>query len=117
MSSNITVKTLLARNLKVSEHLLLSTNNPTYNSYQEDLDNNLRFILKKYSHLDRKKVSDLLEELDNNKELAMQILDAEESHCNSNMEEHRHGARQSTLSLEEENTIFKRAYLSLYKKR
>ena len=67
MSSNITLKTLFARNHKVNEHILLSSSNPTYGSYQEDLDNNLLFILKKYAHLDRKKVSDLLEELDNNR--------------------------------------------------
>ncbi len=85
MSSKSTIKPLFARNLKVSEHLLLSSPNRTFSAYQEDLDANLRIILRKYPHLDRKKVCDLLEELDNNRDLAVQILDAEESHCNAIM--------------------------------
>lgn len=116
MSSKSTLKPLLARNPKVSEHLLLSSNARPFSAYQEDLEANLRSILRKYPHLDRKKVADLLEELDNNRELAMQILDTEESHCNSIMEERREGARQLQLSQEEENKLLKQSFLSLYKK-
>jgi hypothetical protein len=100
MSSKSTLKPLFARNHKVSEHLLLSSNTRPFSAYQEDLEANLRSILRNYPHLDRKKVADLLEELDNNRELAMQILDTEESHCNSIMEERREGVRQLHLSQE-----------------
>lgn len=42
--------------------------------------------MQKYAHLNRQKVSDLLEELDNNCDLAIQILDEEEAHCNKIIE-------------------------------
>ena len=35
----------------------------------------------KYPHLSSQKVRDLLEELDNNSQLALQILEEEEKHC------------------------------------
>lgn len=116
MSSKVTIKPLLSRNLKVNDHHLLSNPNRCFNAYEDELENNLRTILRKYSHLDRKKVSDLLEELDNNLTLAMQILDEEESHCNSILEERREGRRQPALSQEEENCILKQSFLKLYKK-
>jgi hypothetical protein len=117
MSSKVTVKPLLARNPRVSEHLLLSSSARGFSAYEDDLDSNVRFILRKYAHLDRQKVSNLLEELDNNRDLAMQILDAEESHCNSILEERREAVRQPRLlSQEEENRLLKQSFLSLYKK-
>lgn len=115
MTSGADTKPLLARNLKVTEHQLLS-NSPTFSSYEVDLDRNISVILLKYAHLDRKKVSDLLEELDNNRELALKILEEEDARCNSILEEHREIRRLPPLSQEEENRILKQSYLNIYRK-
>lgn len=59
----------------------------------------------------------LLEELDNNRTLALQILDEEESHCNDILEEKRLERKYPlTMTQEEENRLFKRSFLNLYKK-
>lgn len=116
MSSKAQVKPLLGRSLRVTDHHLPSHSSRDFTSYENDLENNLRIILRKYSHLDRKKVSDLLEELDNNRELAMQILEEEESRCNSILEERLEARRQPPLSQEQENRILKQSFLNLYKR-
>jgi DNA gyrase/topoisomerase IV subunit A len=110
------MKPLLARNLKVGDHHLLSHPARTFSAYEQQLEDNLRLILRKYAHLDRQKVSDLLEELDNNCQLAMQILEEEQTHCNSILEERREGRHHPALSQQEENRILKQSFLNLYKK-
>jgi hypothetical protein len=96
---------------------MVSNEAATFTAYEQELENNLKIILKKYAHLDRKKVRDLLEELDNNRELAIQILDQEESHCNTILEEKKHeGKKQFNLSTDEENRLLKQSFLNLYKK-
>jgi len=78
MSNKIQAKPLLARNTLTSEFTLLSNPHNSFSAYDEQLENNLRVILARYPHLSRQKVRDLLEELDNNCQLALQILDEEE---------------------------------------
>lgn len=103
--------------MKVSEHIMLSNEERTFTAYESELESNLKFILRKYSHLDRSKVRDLLEELDNNRDLAVQILDEEESHCNNILEEKKLDRKKSlNLTQEEENRILKQSFLNLYKK-
>lgn len=96
---------------------MLSNEERTFTAYESELESNLKFILRKYSHLDRSKVRDLLEELDNNRDLAVQILDEEESHCNNILEEKKLDRKKSlNLTQEEENRILKQSFLNLYKK-
>lgn len=103
--------------MKVSEHIMLSNEERTFTAYESELESNLKFILRKYSHLDRSKVRDLLEELDNSRDLAVQILDEEESHCNNILEEKKLDRKKSlNLTQEEENRILKQSFLNLYKK-
>jgi hypothetical protein len=73
--------------------------------------------MRRYPQLNRQKVRDLLEELDNNCELAMQILDEEEKHCDKIIEEKRPQIKKAlNFSKEEENRILKQSFLNLYKK-
>ena len=96
---------------------MLSNEERTFTAYESELESNLKFILRKYSHLDRSKVRDLLEELDNSRDLAVQILDEEESHCNNILEEKKLDRKKSlNLTQEEENRILKQSFLNLYKK-
>jgi type I site-specific restriction-modification system R (restriction) subunit len=69
----------------------------------------------KYPHLSEQKVKDLLEELDNNCQLAMQILDEEEQACRQIVEE-APPLKKPALTQAEQNRILKQSFLSLYKK-
>jgi hypothetical protein len=75
MSSKLQVKTLLAKHHLTSEHSLIANTGQTYTPYEQELETNLRIILKRFQNLDRSKVRSLLEELDNNLDLAIQILE------------------------------------------
>ena len=77
MSNKIQAKPLLARNTLTSEYALLSNPHSSFSAYEEQLESNLRVLLARHPHLSRQKVRDLLEELDNNCQLALQILDEE----------------------------------------
>jgi hypothetical protein len=117
MSNKIQAKPLFARNTLTSEYALLSNPHNSFSAYEEQLDNNLRVLLAKYPHLSRQKVRDLLEELDNNCQLAMQILDEEQQHCTRIVEEKKvDNKRVQGLSAVEENKILKQSFLNLYKK-
>lgn len=117
MSSKIQGKTLLGKHHLSNDHALIMINNANYNSYEQEIEANLRIILKRYSHLDKLKVRNLLEELENNLELAMQILEEEEQACNKILEEKKVEIKKPLkLSQEEENQIFKQSFLKLYKK-
>lgn len=87
MSSKLQSKPLLSKHHLSNEHTLILTNNSNYNCYDQELEGNLRTILKRYPHLDKLKVRNLLEELENNLELAIKILEEEEQHCNTILEE------------------------------
>lgn len=63
MSSRLQVKPLLSKHHLPSEHLIIANNQHNYNSYEQEIEANLRIILKRYSHLDKNKVRNLLEEL------------------------------------------------------
>lgn len=75
MSTKSQIKPLLSRNTKVAEYIMVTNNASTFTAYEKALETNLNIILHKFPNLDKKKVRDLLEELDNNRELAIQILD------------------------------------------
>jgi len=75
MSSRLQVKPLFAKSAISTEHSIITKNNQTYNSYEQELETNLRTILNRYHDLDKTKVRNLLEELDNNLDLAMKILE------------------------------------------
>jgi hypothetical protein len=77
MSSKLQVKALLAKNHLSSEHSIISNNHQNYSSYDYELETNLRIILKRFNNLDKSKVRNLLEELDNNLDLAINILQEE----------------------------------------
>lgn len=55
----------------------------TYSAYEKALEDNVGTIMQKFGSLDRNKVRDLLEELDNNLTLAISILNEENAHCES----------------------------------
>ena len=63
MSSKRQVKPLLSKHHLPSEHPVIANHPHTYHSYEQDIEANLRIILKRYSHLDKNKVRNLLEEL------------------------------------------------------
>jgi len=63
----IKTKTLLAKNLFLNEQNLVSNQSHTYNKYEQSLEANVKTIMIKYPSLDKKKIKDLLEELDNNR--------------------------------------------------
>jgi hypothetical protein len=71
MSGKIQVKPLLAKHHLFSEHSLIANNGSNFNNYEQQLETNLRIILKRFHNLDKLKVLNLLEELDNNLELAI----------------------------------------------
>lgn len=71
MSGKLQVKPLLAKHHLTSEHSLIANIGQNYNLYEQDLETNLRIILNRFHNLDRLKVCSLLEELDNNLELAI----------------------------------------------
>lgn len=87
MSSKIELKPLLSKHHLSSEHTIIANNYQNYRSYEDEIEDNLRMILKRYPHLDHHKVRNLLEELENNKELAIKILEEEEQACNRILEE------------------------------
>jgi dolichyl-phosphate-mannose--protein O-mannosyl transferase len=87
MSNKAQTKCLLARNPNANDLLLPLGSSLTLNHHQQLTDNNLRALMQKYPHLSEQKVRDLLEELDNNCQLAMQILDEEEKNCREIVEE------------------------------
>ena len=60
MSSRLQLKPLLAKHLVSTEHNVILNNTNGYNSYENELETNLRMILKKYTSLDRIKVRNLL---------------------------------------------------------
>lgn len=71
----------------------------------------------KYPHLNNQKVRNLLEELDNNSQLALQILEEEEKHCSKIIDEKRTEVKKTLgISIVEENRILKQSFLNLYKK-
>ena len=74
MSSRLQVKSLLAKSHLSTEHSIITKNNYNYSSYDSELEANLRVILKRFQNLDKLKVRNLLEELDNNLDLAINIL-------------------------------------------
>ncbi len=117
MSSKMQVKTLISKHHLSNEHALILGSHSGYNSYEHELEGNLRTILKKYPYLDHTKVRNLLEELENNLDLAVKILEEEEEHCSKILEEKRVDIKKPLkLSQEEENQIFKQSFLKLYKK-
>lgn len=75
----------------------------------------MQTLMMKYPHLSEQKVKDLLEELDNDCQLAMQILDEEEQRCRQIIEE-ASPIKKPTLTQAEETRILKQSILSLYKK-
>ena len=110
-------KTLLGKHHLSNEHALIMTNHTSYNCYEQEIEANLKTILRRYNHLDKMKVRNLLEELENNLELAMQILEEEEQDCNKILEEKKVEIKKPLqLSQEQENQIFKQSFLKLYKK-
>jgi hypothetical protein len=74
MSSRLQVKSLLAKSHLSTKHSIITKNNYNYSSYDSELEANLRVILKRFQNLDKLKVRNLLEELDNNLDLAINIL-------------------------------------------
>lgn len=56
-------KPLLSKHYLSNEHALILNNHTGYNNYDNELEGNLRKIVKKYPHLDLTKVRNLLEEL------------------------------------------------------
>lgn len=114
--SNKATKCLLARSPLTSDLLLTATHSPfTYAHHTRLLDDNLQTLMMKYPHLSEQKVKDLLEELDNNCQLAMQILDEEEQRCRQIVEE-TSPIKKPTPTQAEQNRILKQSFLSLYKK-
>lgn len=80
------------------------------------MEGNLRIILKRYPHLDKTKVRNLLEELENNLDLAIKILEEEEKTCNKILEEKKSDIKRPlNLSQDQENIILKRSFLNIYK--
>lgn len=117
MSNKAQTKCLLARTPYSTEHQLPVNCALTFGHHEQQLELNLRALMQKYPHLSEQKVRDLLEELDNNLQLAMQILDEEEQHCSKIIEEKRVEIKKSpALSKSEENRILKQSFLNLYKK-
>jgi hypothetical protein len=118
MSNKAQTKCLLARNAYAGELLLPSNAALTFGHHDQLLEVNLRTVMQKYPHLSEQKVRDLLEELDNNCQLAVQILDEEEKSCRQIMEEKVVVESKKTppMSKAEENRILKQSFLNLYKK-
>jgi len=65
----------MSKNPNVTTHNILSNASSTFNEYENELESNMRIILKRFDYLEKAKVRELLEELDNNRELAINILD------------------------------------------
>lgn len=63
MSSKIELKPLLRKHHLVSEHTIIANHHHNYRTYEDEIEDNLRIILKRYPHLDHTKVRNLLEEL------------------------------------------------------
>lgn len=76
MSSKIELKPLLSKHHLTSEHTII--NHHGHSSYEQEIETNLRVILRRHSYLDKSKVRNLLEELENNLDLAFNILQEEE---------------------------------------
>lgn len=117
MSSKLQLKPLLAKHHLNSEHSLIANTSHPYSSYEQELESNLRIILKRFHNLDKLKVRNLLEELDNNLELAIQILEEEMQSSNQILEEKKlEGKKLPHLTQQQENQILKQSFLNLYKK-
>lgn len=77
-STKLNPKPILPKSsLSTRDHSFIDPHTSTYKSYECQLDNNIKTIMRKYNNLDSKKVKELLEELDNRLELAMEILEEE----------------------------------------
>jgi hypothetical protein len=87
MTSKVEAKRLLSKHQLSSEHTIISSNSLSYSAYDQELEGNVKIILKRYPLLDKLKIRNLLEELDNNTNLAIQILQEEEDACNKILEE------------------------------
>jgi hypothetical protein len=117
MSNKAHTKCLLARSTHSGEHQLPNNCAFTFAHYDQQLETNLSAIMLRYPQLSQQKVRDLLEELDNNCQLALQILDEEEKHCTKIVEEKKVETKKSpAFSTTEENRILKQSFLNLYKK-
>lgn len=68
----------MSKNPNVTTHNILSNPSSTFTEYENELESNMKIILKRFDYLEKAKVRELLEELDNNRELAIKILDEEE---------------------------------------
>lgn len=78
MSTKLENKKLLSKNVVSSKDYSLAESNFSFSSYQSELDGNIKALMKKFPLTDYKKVKSLLEELDNNLEIAVEIM-AEEN--------------------------------------
>lgn len=117
MSGKLETKRLLARDMYTNEHNVFANSSLTFSAYDGQLDQNLRIILIKFPTHDRKKVRDLLEELDNRIELVIDILNEEKEKCSLILEEKKGDTKKHlNLSQDQENKILKQSFLNLYKK-
>ena len=67
--------------------------------------------------MDKEKLRNLLEELENNLEPVIKVLEEEEQACNKIIKEKKVEVRKPlNLTQEQENQIFKQSFLKLYKK-
>lgn len=68
----------MSKNPNVTTHNILLNPSSTFTEYESELESNMKIILKRFDYLEKAKVRELLEELDNNRELVIKILDEEE---------------------------------------
>jgi hypothetical protein len=66
MSNKVQAKPLLSRSANVSEYHLITSSSLTFIHYDEQLEGNVCTVMLKYPHLNKEKIRNLLEELDNN---------------------------------------------------
>ena len=117
MSSQMKTKQLFSKDLfSTSESLLIHNDCSTFGSYERELQSNINFILIKYPAHDKKKIRNLLEEIDNNKEIVLEILQFEEQRYNSIIDERNIEKANPEITQEEENSILKHSFLNLYRK-
>jgi hypothetical protein len=118
MSGKLETKQLLSKHdLSTGGQLLLFNQESTYGFYERQLEDNIHEILRKFPSLDKEKVRTLLEEIDNNCDVAIQLLKAEEARCSSIVEEKRAEPKPLPKSTKEEEVSFLRqSFLKLYQK-
>ena len=81
------------------------------------MQENLCSIMRQFPHLDKQKVTDLLEELGNNCELAIQMIEQEEKGTPVITEGNVvHGRCELALTREEKIRLLKTSFLNLHKK-